>query len=445
MFDRMKIAWLSPFSIKSAIGKYSQLITNELIKHYKVDLWLSEYTNTLPTELKIFHYQPNDNLLQKLKKYDFVICNMGNYLDFHKDIYEVSKKVRSVVILHDFIMHHFFADYYLRQRDTNSYVKEMERLYGANGKKIATDSIKRRCTSIWDTDEVTSYPFFEKAIEKAMGVICHSQFHANKVKEKFLGPVTVMYHPFYLDYSFMLQSEIGKTDLGIAGDKILVVTIGHVNPNKRIDKVIKILGECKELAKKVVYIVIGPHEHERYYAQLRSLVRKYNLKNVVNFLGFQPDKVLYAYMSNADIFVNMRFPAMEGASWSLIEQLYYGKPVVVTDTGFYSELPDDCVMKIRVDREVADLLNALKRLISEDKIRNGVGAKGKKFAIENFSAEKYVQNFMDFLDKVKYWKPVLELIDKVSVELNVMGVTEDMQVIDKAAKEIYKICGDISK
>ncbi len=48
----------------------------------------------------------------------------------------------------------------------------------------------------------------------------------------------------------------------------------------------------------------------------------------------------------------------------------------------------------------------------------------------------------EFLNKAKYREPVPELIDKVSAELAVMGITEDMEVIDSAAQEIYKMCGD---
>ncbi|MEW6418731.1 MAG: glycosyltransferase [Nitrospirota bacterium] len=437
----MKIAWFTPFSTKSAIGKYSQSITNDLIKHCEVDLWLSEETNLIPTELKIFHYQPNDDLLQKLKDYDLVIYNMGNYLDFHKDIYEVSKKIKGVVILHDFVMHHFFIGYYLvHKNDTNAFLREMEILYGENGRDIATDSVNGKRTPVWDTDEVIKYPFFEKAIEGAKGVVVHSRFHANEVIKRFLGPVEVISHPFYSYDVSINNSQISKADLGIPEDKILMITIGHVNPNKRIDRVIKILGDNKELAKKIIYLIIGSYdEHSQYFLSLQSLAEKYNLQKAVKFLGFQPDNLLYAYMSNADIFVNLRFPAMEGASWSLIEELYFGKPVIATDAGFYSELPDDCIIKISVDKEEEDLLKAFKKLVYEYKIRKNIGIKGRQFAIENFSAQKYSQKFLKFLDKVKNWEPVLELVDKVSIELALLGISQDTEVFDKIADEIYRM------
>ncbi len=441
----MKIAWLTPFSRQSGISKYSQSITNELINWCDVDLWVSEDVELLPTGIDVFHYHAGEDLSRRLSHYDFIVYNMGNNYSFHKGIYEASKQIPGIVILHDIIMHHFFSGYYLLHKlDKNEYVRNMELLYGEHGRNVAIDIIQGKCSPIWETEEVIKYPFFDKAITGADGVIVHSHYSAQKVKQRFLGPVGVMYHPYTFDASKGRHNK-RKAVLRIPKDKILIITIGHVNSNKRIDRVIKILGTNKDLAEKVLYLVIGTHGDAQYYAQLQALVEKYDLKNVVNFLGFQPDKVLYAYMSNADIFINLRFPAIEGASWSLVEQLYYGKPVIVTDVGFYSELPDDCVIKIGVDREEAELLSALNKLIFEDKIRKGIGAKGRQFAMENFSAQKYAQSFIDFLDRVKYWKPVLELVDKVSVELNVMGETEDIEVIDRAAQEIYKICGHIDE
>jgi glycosyltransferase involved in cell wall biosynthesis len=195
------------------------------------------------------------------------------------------------------------------------------------------------------------------------------------------------------------------------------------------------------LAKKVIYIVIGPHEHAQYFLQLQALVEKFSLQGSVKFLGYQPDNILFAYMANADVFVNLRFPAMEGASWSLIEQLYCGKPIIVSDTGFYSELPDDCVMKIHMDREESELFDALKELVFKDKMREEIGTRGKQFAIKNFNVQKYCKAFFDFLNEVKNWSPVLGLVDKVAVELALMGISQDSEVVDKVAGQIYQMIG----
>lgn len=435
----MRIAWFTPFAKNSAIGKYSQSITNELIKECEIDLWLSNTTNTLPTELKIFYYQQSDDLSSKLKDYDFVIYNIGNNLGFHKDIYEASSKVKGIVILHDFVMQHFFAAYYLSSGNKQAYVDDMERLYGIRGREIAFDSINNKRKPLWETDEVLEYPFFEKAIEGAIGVITHSQFHADKVRQKFFGPVDVIYHPFYSYSEMVAKSHIKKYDLGIPEDKMLIVSIGHVNPNKRIDKVISVLGEHKDIAQKVIYVIIGPHNHLEYYAKLKALIEGYNLHNIM-FLGYQPDEVLYAYLSNADVVVNLRFPNSEGAPGSLIEQMYFAKPIIVNNTGFYSELPDDCVVKIDVDeKEQVNLSNALTKLINDENARRDIGIRAKEFASENFTPQKYCQRITGFLNKIKGFMPIVNLVDKISAELSMMGVMDDSPIVDAASKEIYEM------
>lgn len=437
----MKIAWFTPFSENSAIGRYSRSITSELIKNCDVDIWTSESDKRLhETNLKILYYNSNDDLSKRLEGYDFVIYNVGNNLEFHKDIYETSSRVKGIVILHDFIMQHFFAAYYFRLGNKQAYVDEMERLYGIRGRDIALDSINNKRKPLWETDEVLEYPFFEKAIEGAIAVVVHSQFHADKVRQKFPGHVDVIYHPFYSYSEMAAESHIKKYDLGIPEDKMLIVSIGHVNPNKRIDKVISILGEHKDIAEKVLYLIIGPYNHRQYYSQLQSLIERYNLQNIVKFLGYQPDDVLYAYLKNADILINLRYPNTEGASWSLIEQMHFSRAIVVNNTGFYAEIPSDCVIKIDLgEREEGDLANALKSLSSSESLRREIGMRAKQFASENFTSQKYCEGFIKFLNIVKGWLPIINLVDKIGSELSVMGVKDDSPIVDVVSKEIYEM------
>jgi glycosyltransferase involved in cell wall biosynthesis len=375
-----------------------------------------------------------------LKEYDHVVYNMGNYLSFHKDIYEVSRVIRGIVIVHDFVMHHFFTGYYFsHEKDANAYVRDMEMFYGDEGKRDAIGSLSAARRPVWESDEIAKYPFVERTIEGALGVIVHSHFHGSMVKRKYLGPVGVLYHPFDAKKSISVITGVQKASLGLQENKVLLITVGHVNPNKRIDTIIRVLGKNKQIAKKLTYIIIGPCEHEAYLSDLKILVNHYDLTDTVTFMGFHPDDVLYSYMSAADGFINLRFPAMEGASWSLVEELHFGKPVKVSDTGCYSEMPDECVLKIRTNREEEDILQALKRLAYKDRSLLDIGIRGKEFALTTFSASRYCDSFLRFLDEVRSWKPVLGLIDRASLELSLMGVSDSLPVIDRVASEISSL------
>jgi glycosyltransferase involved in cell wall biosynthesis len=437
----MKIAWFTPFGHNSAIGKYSQSITSELKNHCEIDLWVPrEEDSLLDAEVGVIPFTSDKIPTDKLKEYDCIVYNIGDHLGFHKSIYEVSKKIKGVVILHDFVMHHFFASYYMSHlKDNNTYIKEMSRLYGVEAQKSATDSLNRKCEPIWETDAVMKYPFFEKAIEGSLGVIVHSHFLAAEVKKNYLGPVATIYHPFYKHPAGIMQHNDDALAGKIKG-QVLMVTVGNVNPNKRIDKVIKVIGENKKIASKINYVIIGQYEHNgRYFALLQSLLKKYGLQDRVKFLGYQPNETLYSYLAAADIFLNLRFPAMEGASWSVVEQLQFGKPVIVTDTGFYSELPDDCVVKINPNREDEELTIMLNKLISDASFRDKIGKKGRQFAIENFSSSKYCTSFLNFYEEISSYRPLLNLTDRVGLELNRMKATERMEPINVVANELYKM------
>jgi len=435
----MRIAWFTPFSKKSSIGKFSRSVTEELIKKCEIDLWVPKDSNLLSTDLPVVQFDSVTGL-KRLDEYDFTVYNMGDHYGFHKDIYEVSKKYKGIIILHDHMLHHFFHYYYLvDKRIPDIYVKDMRFLYGDNGEKVALAIVRGDPIPQWEEKEIMRYPFFEKAIEGAMGVICHSLFLTNKVKTISLSPVRTIRLPFCLSGNPDAAIKLNKKEWGIPEGKLLMLTVGHVNPNKRLEKAIEVIGKNKDLAAKVVYVIIGPYDHNPSFEKTASLVTKYRLQDTIKFLGYQPDDVLRSFLAAAEIFINMRFPVMEGGSASLVEQFLYGKPIIVTNSGHYAELPDDCVVKIEMDSEEQNLLNTLTNLIEQKERRIQIGQKGKEYAIENCSVSKYCTTFIDFIHSVSRQKPLLSLTDRVSEELYSMRVGGKLKVVDDISNEIYNL------
>ncbi len=407
----MKIAWFTPFCEKSAIGRYNQILTNELSKQIDIDLWLSDNKELLFTDLKKIFYNSNDNLKSKLIKYDLIVYNLGNYLSFHKDIYEVSQKYRGIVILHDFVLHHFFADYYLNcKKDKEGYLDGIKKYYGSKVRKIADDGISGKRKPIWETEDVFKYPFFEKVIENSQGVIACSNFLAKKIKYKLFRPVKAIYNPFYSNDKLILRKKTSKKDLGLPENKLVLATVGHVISTKKIEIIIKILGKNKNLAEKVNYLILGAEVDKQYSSYLKSLVKKYKLIKVIKFFGYLEDNSLHDYESVTDIFINLRFPFTGGASWSVIEEMNFAKPVIVSDTGFFSELPNDGVVKISSGKEEESLSICLKKLINNEKVRIKIGENGKNFAIKNFRADIYSKKFKKFADKILFIKKFFNYI-----------------------------------
>jgi glycosyltransferase involved in cell wall biosynthesis len=77
-------------------------------------------------------------------------------------------------------------------------------------------------------------------------------------------------------------------------------------------------------------------------------------------MDYVPEQRMWSLMAACDVLVNLRYPTMGETSGSVIRALALGKPLIVSDVGWFSELPDDAVLKVPVDDyEVATIEAAL--------------------------------------------------------------------------------------
>lgn len=425
----MKIAWFTPFSNKSAIARFSQLVVAELAKIAEVDLCHFDSSEIREAVGSVRRF-PSASAIdgQIVSRYDLIVYNLGNYLPYHRDIYLTSRRWPGICILHDFVMHHFFAGYYLEYlRNPGAYSLLMERLYGQGGGAW----IERR---LWESDEVVTFPLFEEAIRGALGVVTHSEFLKGRVETSFPGPVTRIALPYDADSSTPVLS---RSDLGIEDHRILIVTIGHVNPNKRISNIIAALGQLGPMAERVHYSILGPCS-PAYQTELETSIQRRQLQGVVHFLGHVTDEILRSYLSHADICINLRYPPMEGASASVIEEMLFGKAVIVNDVGYFSELPDNCVVKIHPERQ-DELAVVLSRLMADPAARSTLGTLAQEFAKQEFRADRYAKALMEFAWDVRSARPLLGVADRVALECNRMGITSEMRVVGTVARELHDV------
>ncbi len=433
---KLRIAWFTPFNKASAIGKFSQIVTNELSKKHKVDIWVPENRELLETKLNIISYKNFKNRINKyLTQYDICIYNMGDHLYNHKDIYETSINKRGVIILHDLVMHHFFTGYYfLVLKDKEKYTLDILKFYGKSAYKLAKNSVNNGINPIWEDDlKVVEYPLFEKAIDGSYGTVTHSNFIFDRVKKDYSNMLTKINLPFVATKSLYKNKQ--KKD-----EIILITTLGNVNPNKRIDKVVEAIAINPNLKKMVKYVVIGSLENIGYVKYVKELITKYNLSGTVELKGYLEEDKLHKYLSESDIVVNLRKPSMEGASWSVLEAMSYEKPVLVNDTGSFSELPDNSVIKIDLEsKEVKRISEKLEALVLNPTLRKKIGKQARKIILTNFSPKGYCNRLEKFLFELMNNKPKFRLIDSASKVISEISNNDVHLNLDELVEEIDKV------
>ena len=97
-------------------------------------------------------------------------------------------------------------------------------------------------------------------------------------------------------------------------------------------------------------------------------------------------------MAGSDVLVNLRHPTMGETSGSVIRGLSLGKPLVVSDVGWFSELPSDVALAIPPDDdEVATLTAALELLASRPEVREAMGENAAELARREHGVERVAE------------------------------------------------------
>jgi len=78
-----------------------------------------------------------------------------------------------------------------------------------------------------------------------------------------------------------------------------------------------------------------------------------------------------------------------------------GKPVIVSNVGWFAELPDDCCLKVDPgDTEEETLLAHMEFLAANESARQELGAAARAYVEENHSLESAAQGYVTFICEV---------------------------------------------
>jgi glycosyltransferase involved in cell wall biosynthesis len=251
-------------------------------------------------------------------------------------------------------------------------------------------------------------PMTEWVAAMATGVITHSSWDIQRVLRSYPGPVEVI--PLAYDKPKASPATGSGSASGPAGrsakvDGMLILSIGRINANKRIDSVLRAIGTSPHLRNTAILRLVG-HIESNVQARLSALAHSLGVRLLIS--GEVDDATLAQAIERADVVCCLRFPPLEAASASAIEAMLYGKPVIVTDTGFYRELPDDCVCKVRPDHDIGDLQEKLVFLSQHPAERSALGCRAAQWATATFSPRLYAVRLADFALRAARTQPVIE-------------------------------------
>ena len=413
----MKIVMFTPAVQVSAIGRMACLLTAALqaaghtisIVRAETEQLLHETTHDFGAELVA--WTELARVRELLAAADLVVHQVGDNHQFHQGCLEWLNEAPGIICLHDYFVGHLFCGWAQHRREEACTI--LEKWYGSDA---AASFFQHPDSESFIEGTHRSAPMTEWICAMGSAVITHSSWGIARVLDACPGPVRVVALPY--------SAPAAPVRHAASRDGMLrVLTVGHVNPNKRVASVIRAIGGSETLRAVTVYRLVGAIAPAVVVA-LSTLARNSQVNLLISDQVEAP--TLISALDEADVVVCLRLPSLEAASASAIEALLYGKPVIVTDTNFYSEIPDDCVVKINPEDEVGALQRALAQLHADPVLRATLGERGQRWAQATFSADKYAAQLVAVGADAAHARPVQQAMNALARTLGSWGGSSDM-------------------
>ncbi len=361
---------------------------------------------------------------------DVSLYHVGNNPDAHAWIVDALRRDPGVVVLHDFVLHHLVAGMTVGRRDGHAYLDAMEHEYGVVGRLLAHGVLDKRIPPLWES-RPADFPLTSFVLEHATGLIVHSRTVFDLVRASgFTGPVWRVPHPAWP----VRQVEPERVAAGP-----VIGCFGVVNASKRIPEVLQATAAVRAEHPDVTLLLVGPTSPG---FDLERRLQRVGLSEAgLVHEGWVDEARLWALMAGADITVNLRHPTMGETSGSVIRALSLGKPLVVSDVGWFSELPDEVAVKVPTDGdELAVLTAALELLVTRPDVRAAMGAAGVELVRRQHElgrvAELYAAALEEAAGGAAVADAVLRDVSEAAADVGISGDAAEAREIARRLAEV---------
>ena len=408
----MKVAWFSPMPPEqTGIADYSALLLRAL--NERLDVTVVRRGARKPprgTDVAVYH--------------------VGNNPDAHGWIVDALRREPGVVVLHDFVVHHLVAGMTVGRRDGHGYLDVMEREHGVVGRLLGHGVLDKRIPPLWES-RPADFPLATFVLEHATAVVVHSSYVHDQIRATgYDRPVSIVPHPAWTPPQAAPERVRGNVVIGC---------FGVVNASKRIPELLRATAEVRRGRPDVTLLLVGStspgFDLDRRLQRLgldgNGLVRE----------GWVDESRLWALMAGSDVLVNLRHPTMGETSGSVIRGLSLGKPLVVSDVGWFAELPGDVALKVPPDSdEVATLTAALELLATRSDVREAMGVAALDLTRREHDVERVAELYASALERATGGDAVDdEVLREVSEAAADVGISADSAEAREIARRLAEV------
>jgi glycosyltransferase involved in cell wall biosynthesis len=336
----VKVAYYSPEPPeRSGIADYSALLLPALAERIDVDV-VKRGSRRFPRQADVSLY------------------HIGNDPEAHGWIVEALRRRPGIVALHDFVLHHLVAGMTLGRGDGGGYLDAMQREAGPVGRMLAHGVIDELLPPLWE-DRAADYPLTGEVLGFATGLIVHSCYVERLARGAgYRERVWRVPHP-----AWPPPAEIAPVELPTG--RTIIGCYGHLTPAKRLPQLLEAFALFRRRVPEALLLLVGSPstglELDPVYDRLGLRAGQDVLR-----VEYVDEARLWSLLAACQVCINLRYPTMGETSGIVVRALSLGRPLVVTDVGWFAELPDEAAVKVPVgEGEVPAIADALELLVRD--------------------------------------------------------------------------------
>ncbi len=301
------------------------------------------------------------------EKFDEVIYHIGNS-EYHLNIIHTALVFPGYVILHDTFL-------------GGAYANLLEAGYITQQRLDA----EKRLDVLVQGDDVDSWKssYLVSVLNRQKGVVVHSKYAAQAVKNILMKNTKTSVNQINLPVSTPLFPDIVTSNT----EKITISFAGIIASVKGT-AIMEDIASSDEYVNCNVNIFGYSAVEPDLLNRLRSLP---HVKLVTNPSDYDFQRL----MAETHILINVRLEYKGETSLTTLESMRFGGVPILRNFGWYSELPDDVVVKVE---DPSTTLPALSKLVSDSAYRNAVSTRALDYIRANYSHDEYAHAMYRLMD-----------------------------------------------
>jgi glycosyltransferase involved in cell wall biosynthesis len=178
--------------------------------------------------------------------------------------------------------------------------------------------------------------------------------------------------------------------------KHVILFFGFIRPTKGLEDLVRSLSILRSKNQDVTLLVVGmaQQRYAGYYRLIQETVLELGLSKNVVFAGYVPEERLHLYFRAADVIV---FPYTKmgiESSAAFLKAAEFGRPIIATKVGEFSELKRDCAYCTLVaPSDPLRLAKAIKHAFTDRRMARSPSKAAHEF-MERYSIERQAQEYV---------------------------------------------------